>query len=161
MIAPLRLYNDMENDLLIQALSVDSAEWAPLADYAAAVSWRAGAYLAQLMRENRFAEWERVFAAYRGGKPIGFCTLTARDEMPEGCEYTPFIGFVFVDETYRGNRISERLIAAACAYADSLGYTDIYLTSDERGLYEKYGFVNRGTVLTARGEETQLFTKAL
>ena len=147
--------------MLIRALSADSAEWRALADYAASVSWRAGAYLAQLMRENRFADWERVFAAYPGGKPAGFCTLTAKDEMPESCAYTPFIGFVFVGEAYRGNRISERLIAAACAYAKSLGYTDICLTSDERGLYEKNRFVNRVAVITARGDETQLFTKAL
>ena len=147
--------------MVIQALSADSAEWASLADYTASVSWRAGPFLSRLMRENRFAPWERVFAAYIGGKPVGFCTLTAKDEMPENCAYTPFIGFVFVDEAYRGNRISQQLIAAACAYAKTLGFANIYLTSDEQGLYEKYGFVNSGTVTTARGEETQLFTKAI
>ena len=161
MISALRRHVRMENGLLIKALSADCAEWAALADYAASVSWRAGPYLARRMRENRFAPWERVFAAYLAGEPVGFCTLTAKDELPEECAFSPFIGFVFVGEQHRGHRISQQLIAAACAYAKSLGYAHIYLTSDERGLYEKYGFIRHSTVITAHGEKTQLFTKGL
>ena len=145
----------------IRILRCGDPAWEAAAAFAESCPWRAGAYLARLMRENRFAAWERVFAAFDGGQPVGFCTLTAKDEMPQSCAFTPFIGFVFVDEAYRGNRLSERLIAAACTYAKTLGYADIYLTSDEQGLYEKYGFVKSGAVITARGEKTQLYTKGL
>lgn len=145
----------------ITIMNATHPAWETAAAYADGCSWRAGAYLARLMRENRFAAWERVFAAFDGEKPVGFCTLTAKDEMPETFAYTPFIGFVFVDEAYRGRRISEHLIAAACAYAKTLGYEKVYLTSDEQGLYEKYGFVKNGEVENIWHEMTQLFAKII
>lgn len=116
---------------------------------------------AGLMRENRFADWERVFAAYENGNPVGFCTLTEKDEMPDDCAFSPFIGFVFVDEAHRGRRISEQMIKAAAAYAGKCGFTQVYLTSDERGLYEKYGFEKIAEAETIRGERTQLFAKPI
>ena len=69
--------------------------WDKVADFAAHCSWRAGPHLAELMRNNQFADWERVIAAFSGDDPVGFCTLTAKDEMPDSCDFTPFIGFVF------------------------------------------------------------------
>ncbi len=140
--------------------------WETVAAFADGCSWRAGAYLAALMRENRFAGWECVIAAFDGeteagsARPVGFCTLTAKDEMPETCVYTPFIGFVFVDEAYRGRRIAGALIAAACSYAKLLGCENIYLTSDAQGFYEKYGFSNIEEAETIRHEMTQLFCKS-
>ena len=112
------------------------------------------------MRGNRFSERERVIAAFSDGCPVGFCTLTAKDEMPDSCVFTPFIGFVFVGELYRGQRISQQMIDAAVAYAGTLGYDAVYVTSNEQGLYEKYGFVRIGTVETVRKEQTQLFKKS-
>ncbi|MCR4760860.1 MAG: GNAT family N-acetyltransferase [Oscillospiraceae bacterium] len=147
--------------MTILTLHAGEPAWDNVACFAADCPWRAGAFLAELMRTNRFAEWERVFAAFDAESPIGFCTLTAKDEMPESCVYTPFIGFVYVDAAYRGRRISEQMIAAASDYAKSLGYTAVYLTSDEQGLYEKYGFELHGTVETAWHEMTQLFVKPL
>jgi GNAT superfamily N-acetyltransferase len=145
----------------ILTLHAEEPAWDTVAAYAAGCPWRAGAYLAELMRSNRFAEWERVIAAFEGECPIGFCTLTAKDEMPESCDFTPFIGFVYVDAAYRGRRISEQMIAAASDYAKSLGYPAVYLTSDEQGLYEKYGFTLLGAFENVQHELTQLFRKPL
>ena len=79
---------------------------------------------------------------------------------PAACALTPFVGFVFVGEAYRGRRISERLIAAASAYAGSPGFAQICLTSGERGRYEKYGFRLIGSIETVWGEQTQLFCRS-
>ncbi len=114
--------------------------WGPLSEYAAACPWRAGPYLARLMRENGFSGWERAFAATERGSVIGFCTLMRTDCISD-VPYTPYIGFVFVDESCRGRRISQRMIRHAMAYARGLGFEKVYLTSREVGLYEKYGFV--------------------
>lgn len=145
----------------ILTLHADDPAWKAVAAFAENCPWRAGSYLAELMRANRFAPWERVFAAFTDERPVGFCTLTAKDEMPDSCEFTPFIGFVYVDEAYRGRRISAQMIAAASEYAKSRGFSAVYLTSEEQGLYEKYGFVKQGTVETIRHELTQLFRKPL
>lgn len=143
----------------MEIVCMDAAHplWQKTAEYAAACPWKAGAYLAELMCENRFAERERVFAVFDGEKAVGFCTLTAKDEMPETAPYTPFLGFLFVEPSYRGQGLAGRLIKAAILRAKSLGFSSMYVTSDEHGFYEKYGFTLRGTVINIRGTETQLF----
>ena len=133
--------------------------WNETISLAAKCSWRAGPYLAQKMESNDFAPWERVFAARVNGKAAGFCTLTEKDELPKEYTFTPFIGFVFVEEPYRGNRLSERMIQSAIFYARELGYEKVYLMSGEIGLYEKYGFKKLGDYQTVFGSVDQLFVK--
>ena len=60
----------------------DHEFWEKTAALAERCSWRAGSHLAQKMRDNDFAEWERVFAAVEDGEVAGFCTLTEKDELP-------------------------------------------------------------------------------
>ena len=124
-------------------------------------SWKAGYNLAKMMRNKEFSEAERVFIAIEGDKIIGYCTFAMKDELPDDAEYTPFVGFVFVDEESRGKRVSERMINAASDYARSIGYEKIYIMSGEQGLYEKYGFVKKGDFKTRYGTEDQLFQKTL
>ena len=81
--------------------------------------------------------------------------------MPEGSEYTPFIGFMFVDEKCRGQRVSEKLIEVASEYAKTIGYETIYIMSGEVGLYEKYGFEKISDEETIYGTVDQLFQKRL
>lgn len=96
--------------------------------------------MAAWMRSQEPLPWERAFAALDQGKICGYCTLAARDCIP-GITYTPFVGYVFVEEGYRGHRLSQRLIQTALQEAKRLGYPAVYLISDHEGLYEKYGFV--------------------
>ena len=135
--------------------------WEKTIAYAESCPWRAGPFLAKMMRRNGFLPWERVVAAREDERIIGFCTFTGKDELPDTYPYSPFVGFVFVDEGYRGRRISERMIAAAAAYAKELNYETLYLMSGERGLYEKYGFEKIGDFLTIFGTTDQLFQKRL
>lgn len=113
------------------------------------------------MMDNGFLAWERVIVAADGENIAGYCTLSEKDELPDGYPFTPFIGFVFVDERYRGKRISEKLIGLALRYAKDLGYRTVYVMSGERGLYEKYGFMKMGDYETVYGTTDQLFQKAL
>ena len=124
-------------------------------------SWKAGPYLAKKMRDNAFAEVERVIAVTEKNEVIGYCTFALKDELPEDAEYTPFVGFVFVDESSRGKRVSEKMIVAASGYARSIGYKTLYILSGEQGLYEKYGFVKIGDFETIHGWTDQLFYKDL
>ncbi len=93
---------------------------------------------------------------------LAFCTLAERDEITE--EETepsmkPWIGFVYTYSEHRGNRFSEKLIQHACELAKQDGYENVYLSSNEIGLYEKYGFVFLKMLHTVWGEETQVFEK--
>lgn len=133
--------------------------WNKTIDFASNCSWQAGPYLARMMQENRFLEWERVIIACKQDRIVGFCTFTKDDELPSKWGYYPFIGFVFVEEESRGNRISELMINKASEYAKSLGYNKIYLMSGEHGLYEKYGFKKIGDFETIFKTVDQLFCK--
>jgi predicted N-acetyltransferase YhbS len=141
----------------IQTLTNTNEKWENVAAFAEKCSWRAGKYLAELMRSNSFKDWERVFAAFEGGEPVGFCTLTEKDELDPKYPYSPLIGFVFVDEAQRGRRISEKMIRKILGYARIIGYNKVYIMSGEKGLYEKYGFVRMGEYDTIYGEKEQLF----
>ncbi|MCH5192300.1 MAG: GNAT family N-acetyltransferase [Oscillospiraceae bacterium] len=134
--------------------------WNETISMAEKCSWGAGPYLAEKMQSNEFNEWERVFAAYADRKIVGFCTFTEKDALPPKYEFTPFVGFVFVDEQYRGKRLSELMIKSAASYAYELGYKKVYLTSGEIGLYEKYGFKKLGDYETIHGSTEQLFVRS-
>ncbi len=143
----------------IYSMTQGHKHWNETISLAAKCSWKAGSYLAEKMKNNEFAEWERVFAASVDGKVVGFCTLAEKDELPAKYEFAPFIGFVFVDEQYRGKRLSELMLKSATSYAHALGYEKIYIMSGEIGLYEKYGFKKLGNYETIYDTIDQLFVK--
>ena len=141
----------------ISVLNSGCEMWETVADFAENCSWRAGKQLSTLMKTKAFRDWERVIVAFEDGEPVGFCTLTEKDELSPEYPYSPLIGFVFVDERYRGNRLSEKMIRTAIEYAGTLGYDKVYLISGETGLYEKYGFRCIGDFETIYGGTEQLF----
>ena len=135
--------------------------WEKTIRYAQGSSWQAGPFLAAEMRKNAFQDWERVIVAVDRECIVGYSVFAEKDELPEKFGYAPFVGFVFVDERYRGRRISEQMIDQACRYAKELGYPAVYIMSGEYGLYEKYGFEKIGAFETIFGTTDQLFRKTL
>ena len=122
-----------------KAITSSDELWCKVRDYASECSWRAGKSLANAMVNNIFTDWERVIVALENEKICGYCTVTKVDCIPD-VSYTPYIGYLFVDEEYRGNRLSQRLIHYAMAYLKTVGFDKVYLVSDHENLYEKYGF---------------------
>lgn len=145
----------------IYTLTSTHDKWESVAAFAEKCSWKAGKYLAELMRGDTFKDWERVCAAFENGEPVGFCTLTEKDELDPKYPYAPFIGFVFVDEAHRGKRISGEMIEKVLEYAKNIGYDKVYIMSGEHGLYEKYGFTYTGDYETIYGDMEQLFVISL
>lgn len=146
---------------IIEVMSYGHKYWDQTIGFAAQCSWSAGPVLAQMMKNREFEKNERVLAAICDGQIAGFCTFSNKDEMPKEYAFTPFIGFMFVDEAFRGNRLSERLIHAACEEAKRQGFLEIYLMSGEIGLYEKYGFQKIGDYKTIYDTYDQLFWKSI
>ena len=143
----------------IFAMTQGHALWDKTIAFAQDCTWKAGPYLAELMIQDQFLEWERVFVARDDKKIVGFCTFVEKDELPEEYDVSPFVGFVFVDEKSRGKRISEMMIKAVIKYANGIGYDKIYIMSGEQGLYEKYGFKKIGDYETIYGSVDQLFVR--
>lgn len=112
------------------------------------------------MRNGVFSDWERVLAAKCSGEFAGFCTLAGKDCI-ENLPYSPYIGYVFVDETYRGQRFSQKMIDAAAEYARSLGFEAVYLISDHENLYEKYGFEVIDRQMAPWGEMEKIYRRLI
>lgn len=70
---------------------------------------------------------------------IAFCTFTKEDGITN-VSYMPYIGYIYVDEKYRGYRLSEQMIEKAIEYAKELGFKEVYIVSDHDNLYEKICF---------------------
>ena len=135
--------------------------WEKTISFARNCSWKAGPILASRMEKNDFQDWERVIIAIDHEAVVGYCTLSEKDELPVEYGFSPFIGFVFVAEAYRGNRLSGRMIEAVTDYARQIGFEKVYLMSGEKGLYEKYGFQSIGCYPTIFDTVDQLFERAV
>lgn len=126
--------------MAIKPITNDDEIWEIVACYADECTWSAGKNLAREMRTNSFRDWERVFVAFEDNHIAAYCTLTKTDCIPN-VPYTPYIGYMFVGEQYRGRRISQKLINFVLEYAKALRFNKVYLVSDHINLYEKYGFI--------------------
>lgn len=80
-----------------------------------------------------------MIVALHGNDIAGYCTVAKSDCIPN-VSYTPYIGYLFVDEKYRGQRLSQKLISYAISYLQTLGFQRVFLVSDHENFYEKYGF---------------------
>lgn len=141
----------------IYLMAVGHQYWKETISLAEKCSWKAGTFLSKKMQRDEFKQWERVCAVCVNGKVAGFSTFMERDELSEQYDFTPFIGFVFIDERYRGKRLSEMMVQSIISYAEELGYKKVYIMSGEVGLYEKYGFVKLGDYETVYDSTEQLF----
>jgi len=130
--------------------------WDKLIDFVKNSSWRESSVIAKNWEENNYLDWERIFAAFENSDIIGHCSLNEKDSVPD-VNYTPYIQSVFVNEQFRGSRISEKLILCAMSYAKTLGFDKVYIVSDHKNFYEKYGFVKIDEKNDYRGEPQSIY----
>lgn len=128
--------------------------------YAYNCSWKAGKSLAKAMMNNDFKDWERVIVAFDNNEICGYCTVAKTDCIPN-LIYTPYIGYLFVDEECRGNRLSQKLIVYSMKYLKSIGFDKVYLVSDHENLYEKYGFKVIDRKMSPWGSEEKIYIQEL
>ncbi|MGN1370028.1 MAG: GNAT family N-acetyltransferase [Aristaeellaceae bacterium] len=144
----------------VNRVTPGTPDWTRLADYAADCSWVAGAHVAGMLRENRFSDWETVFAAMQGEKIIGYCTFLKTDYYPDN-RYWPWISSIFVGEAHRGQGVCGLLIDAAIDYARTQGFRTVYIPSDMLGFYERYGFVKIDELTNYGGDVDSIFARNL
>ena len=145
-------------EIKIEKLQSNSNLWNQTIAYANNCSWNVGRHLAKLLEQDDFQDFEGVFIALSGNNIIGFCTFRETDYYPEN-RYFPWISSIFVDEEYRGNRISEKLIQSAINNARMFGFDKVYIPSNIIGLYEKYGFCKIDELENYDGDIDNIFMK--
>ena len=117
-------------------------------------------HIAGLVREWQFTDWETMFAAVKNGRIVGMTSLLKTDYYPLP-EVYPWVSCVFVEEEYRGQKISGKLIDAANAYAKEQGFTKTYIPTEYTGLYERYGYTYVKDIVNYGGGTDRLYVRDL
>jgi predicted acetyltransferase len=73
----------------------------------------------------------------------------------------PWIGFVYTFPQYRGHRHMGKLISYAEQIAKSNGFSNIYISTNQEGIYEKYGFSFIRIMKDRCNEDSRVYTKIL
>ena len=133
--------------------------------------WRAIGFLLSLLKDGSFHEKLGKGAFFilldeenlTTGKPsvASFATFCDKDEVIT--ELKPWIGFVFTAPTYRGRHLAGKIIEqcmenAASSYPES---EYVYVSTDEKGLYEKYGFEFFAKMKTVWAEESSCYRRKI
>ena len=122
--------------------------------------WGAGQYLHELLAAGRLKELcgqsTRLFLLTEDTRLISFCTLAEEDDV-RGTGLGPWIGFVYTYPPYRGRGNMGRLLEAARRAAQADGAERVYISTNETGLYERYGYAFYGMMKDMRGEDTRVY----
>lgn len=144
----------------IRMITSSDKMWNSVMEYAESCTWSAGKYLANDMKNNFFSGWERVIISLKKEDICGYCTVAKTDCISD-VPYTPYIGYIFVGEQYRGNRISQQMIEFAKKYLKSIGFDRVHIVSDHENLYEKYGFTVIDRKIAPWGEVEKIYMQTL
>ena len=124
--------------------------------------WRAGKHLYEYLRDHRLKDlcgkMTKVLLLTDGDVLVSFCTYAEKDDIPDS-DLKPWIGFVYTFPEYRGHRYIGRLLAYAESLAARDGFEQIYISTGEEGLYEKYGYEFYGFMKDRHGEDSRIYIK--
>ena len=96
----------------------------------------------------------------QGDNLISFCSFTERDEIPE-TELTPWIGFAYTFPAFRGKRRIGKLIEHIYGLAKAQDFKQLYISTDQKGLYENFGFSFLQTAKDSHGDQTLVYKKEI
>ena len=125
--------------------------------------WGAGQYLSYLLKEDKLHGLVgncSVLMLVDGDNLVSFCTLAEKDDV-QPTDLTPWIGFLYTFPEYRGKYIAGNLLNFGEKLAKQDGATDIYISTNHIGLYEKYGYEFFTTAKDIEGENTRIYQKKL
>ena len=114
----------------------------------------------KVIQNWEFEDWETPFVAMVNGQIVGMVTIMKSDYYPLP-EVFPWISTLFVSETFRGNRISGKLIDFANEYAKDIGFNRTYIPTGHIGLYEKYGYCYIKDIVNYGGDTDRLYAKEI
>ena len=122
--------------------------------------WRAAQHLYEHIKNNELktlcGENTKVLLLTEGDHLMSFCTYAEQDDV-RNTSLTPWVGYVYTFPAYRGRRCIGKLLEYAYQLAREEGFEYMYISSDEEGLYEKYGFQFYQTMKNHHGEDTSVF----
>ena len=122
--------------------------------------WEAAKYLVELLETGNFytrcGKSSKVFLLIENHDLISFCTFAEKDDIPD-TDLTPWIGFVYTFPQFRGKRRIGKLIEHIYRLAKKQGFENLYISTDQPGLYERFGFTFIGKQKESHGEDELVY----
>lgn len=126
--------------------------------------WGAGAFLHELISNETFfeavGEGSKVLLLIDGDELISFCTYAQKDDI-QPTELTPWVGFVYTFPEHRGRRYMGLLFKEIERLAKEEHISEVYISTNHIGLYEKYGCEYRTQMKDMNGELSRVYVKMI
>lgn len=126
--------------------------------------WGAGAFLHKLISNGTFfeavGEGSKVLLLIDGDELISFCTYAKKDDI-QPTELTPWMGFVYTFPEHRGHRYMGLLLEEIERLAKEEHISEVYISTNHIGLYEKYGCEYRTQMSDMDGELSRIYVKKI
>lgn len=126
--------------------------------------WGAGAFLYELLSKGTFfeavGEGSKVLLLTNGDELISFCTYAKKDDI-QPTELEPWMGFVYTFPNHRGHRFVGLLFEEIESLAKEEQVSEVYISTNEVGLYEKYGCEFKAQMNDMGGEPSRVYVKKI
>ena len=126
--------------------------------------WGAGAYLFELISKGTFfdavGEESRILLLIEGDALISYCTYAEKDDI-QPTELTPWMGFVYTFPEHRGHRYIGKLFDEIERIAREEGISEVYISTNHIGLYEKYGCEYKTQMNDMDGTPSRIYVKKI
>ena len=126
--------------------------------------WGAGAFLFELISKGTFfdavGEESRILLLIEGDALISYCTYAEKDDI-QPTELTPWMGFVYTFPEHRGHRYVGKLFDEIERIAREEGISEVYISTNHIGLYEKYGCEYKTQMNDIDGTPSRIYVKKI
>ena len=102
----------------------------------------------------------KVLLLTDGDELISFCTYAEKDDI-QPTELTPWMGFVYTFPEHRGHHYVGLLMEEVERLAIKEGVSEVYISTNHIGLYEKYGCEFKTEMKDMNGELSRVYVKLI
>ncbi len=124
----------------------------------------AGLFLYELLSNQTFFDAvgkdSIVLLLVEEDKLISFCTFAKKDNI-QPTELTPWMGFVYTFPEYRGHRYVGLLFKEIEQLAKEENISEVFISTNHIGLYEKYGCEYKTQMMDMDNELTRVYVKKI
>lgn len=126
--------------------------------------WGAAGFLYELLSKGTFhdtvGERSKVLLLTDSDNLVSFCTYAEKDDI-QPTDLTPWMGFVYTFPEYRGHHYVGLLMEEIERLARKDGVSEVYISTNHIGLYEKYGCEFKAEMKDMAGEMARVYVKKI
>ena len=124
--------------------------------------WSAGQSLYRLLKNGELQDYVgekvKVLLLVNGDELVSFCTYAEKDDI-QPTDLTPWIGWVYTFPERRGHHYVRQLFEDVERIAKAENVSEVFISTNHEGLYEKYGCEFFQMMNDIHGEPSRVYRK--